>query len=185
MKATRLTYRYAKSLISLVVDKDLLDSTLSDMRLIISVCNDSREFSKLLQSPVIKTDKKLSILSEIFLGKVSETTMTFINIITSKKREIFLEGIAESFITLYKDYKNIETVTLTTASTIDLVTKNKILNYIKNRGKSEVDLTEHIDEDILGGVIIRMGDQQLDSSVSKHLKELKNSFNKNLYLKDF
>jgi F-type H+-transporting ATPase subunit delta len=111
--------------------------------------------------------------------------MTFINIITSKKREKFLEGIAESFISLYRAHKNIETVTLTTACTIDENTKSEILKYIKKNGKSEVELTEVINVDIIGGLIIRMGDKQLDASVSKNIKELKKSFNKNLYIKDF
>ena len=59
------------------------------------------------------------------------------------------------------------------------------MNYIKKNGKSEVELTEFVDENILGGVIIRMGDKQLDASVSRNIKKLKKSFNKNLYIKDF
>ena len=185
MKATRLASRYAKSLLSLVLENNSLESTLSDMKLILSVCNQNRDLSQLLKSPVVKTDKKLTILSEIFSNEVTEITMAFISIITNKKREKFLEGIAESFIFLYKIHNNIETVTLTTATAVDNSTKEEIMNYIKKNGKSEVELTEFVDEDILGGVIIRMGDKQLDASVSRNIKELKKSFNKNLYIKDF
>ena len=112
MKATKLTSRYAKSLLSLVIENNSLESTLSDMKLILSVCNQNRDLSQLLKSPVVKTDKKLTILSEIFSKEVTEITMAFISIITNKKREKFLEGIAESFISLYKIHNNIETVTL-------------------------------------------------------------------------
>ena len=185
MKATRLTSRYAKSLLTLVIENNSLEKTLEDMKLILAVCSENRDLTLLLKSPVVKSDKKLSILSDVFSKSITELTMTFINIITSKKREKFLEGIAESFVSLYKSHKNIETVTLTTACIIDENTKSEILKYIKMNGKSEVELTEVINEDIIGGLIIRMGDKQLDASVSKNIKELKKSFNKNLYIKDF
>ena len=98
---------------------------------------------------------------------------------------MYLEGIAESFISLYKYTNNIETVTLTTAPPIDENTKSEILSFIKKKGKSDVELTEIIDEDILGGMIVKIGDKQLDASVIRDIKELKKTFNKNLYIKDF
>ena len=155
------------------------------MKHIVSVCSENKDLSLLLKSPIVKTDKKISILSEIFSKSVSDVTMSFIHIITSKKREMYLEGIAESFISLYKVHNNIETVTLTTAVPIDENTKSEILSYIKKNGKTDVELTEIIDEDILGGMIVKMGDKQLDASVIRDIKELKKTFNKNLYIKDF
>jgi len=185
MKATRLSSRYAKSLLSLVVEQNKLEDALSDMKHIVSVCSENKDLSLLLKSPIVKTDKKISILSEIFSKSVSDVTMSFVQIVTSKKREMYLEGIAESFISLYKVYNNIETVTLTTAAPIDENTKSEILSYIKKNGKTDVELTEIIDEDILGGMIVKMGDKQLDASVIRDIKELKKTFNKNLYIKDF
>ena len=185
MKATRLSSRYAKSLLSLVVEQNKLEDTLSDMKHIISVCSENKDLSLLLKSPIVKTDKKMSILSEIFSKSISDVTMSFIHIITSKKREMYLEAIAESFISLYKVHNNIESVTLTTAVPIDENTKSEILSYIKKNGKTDVELTEIINEDILGGMIVKMGDKQLDASVIRDIKELKKTFNKNLYIKDF
>ena len=185
MKATRLSSRYAKSLLGLVVEQNKLEDTLSDMKHIISVCSENKDLSLLLKSPIVKTDKKMSILSEIFSKSISDVTMSFIHIITSKKREMYLEGIAESFISLYKVYNNIESVTLTTAAPIDENTKSEILSFIKKKGTSDVELTEIIDEDILGGMVVKMGDKQLDASVIRDIKELKKTFNKNLYIKDF
>ena len=139
----------------------------------------------MLKSPIIKTDKKISILSEIFSKNISETTMAFINIITNKKREMHLEAIATSFINLYKSHKNIKTVSITTAAPVSDQTKSEIMSYIKKTGGDEVELTEIVNEDIIGGVIIKMGDKQLDASVTRKIKKLKKTFNKNLYIKDF
>ena len=139
----------------------------------------------MLKSPIIKTDKKISILSEIFSKNISETTMVFINIITNKKREMHLKAIATSFINLYKSHKNIKTVSITTAAPVSDQTKSEIMSYIKKTGGDEVELTEIVNEDIIGGVIIKMGDKQLDASVTRKIKKLKKTFNKNLYIKDF
>ena len=96
-----------------------------------------------------------------------------------------MEGIAESFISLYKIHNNIETVILTTSHPIDEKTKLEILTFVKKNGKQNIEMTQEIDEELLGGMIIRMGDKQLDASVSRNIKKLKKSFNKNLYIKDF
>ena len=64
-------------------------------------------------------------------------------------------------------------------------TKSEIMSYIKKTGGDEIELTEIVNEDIIGGVIIKMGDKQLDASVTRKIKKLKKTFNKNLYIKDF
>ena len=111
--------------------------------------------------------------------------MSFINIITAKKREGLLALIASSFITLYKAHKKIETATVITADPLDEALRVETINFIKKHGEDNVELTEKVDSTIIGGAVIRMGDKQLDASVSKAISELKQIFNKNLYLQDF
>ena len=93
MRSTRLSSRYAKSLLNLVVEKNKLEDTLKDMNYIVSLCSFNKDLVLMLKSPIIKTDKKISILSEIFSKKMSETTMVFINIITNKKKKFHLEAL--------------------------------------------------------------------------------------------
>ena len=139
----------------------------------------------LLKSPIIKTDQKLAIFKEIFYDKISEISVRFINIITNKKRESLLEGIANSFITLYMAHKNIESATITTAFPLDENLRKEVIGFIKSNAEIEVNLREKVDDKIIGGAILRMGDKQLDTSVKKAITELKQSFSKNLYEKDF
>jgi F-type H+-transporting ATPase subunit delta len=111
--------------------------------------------------------------------------MMFVNIITTKKRESLLSVIAKSFISLYKAHNNIESASVTTAVPLTESLKQDIIKYIKEGSDKSVELTEVVDENIIGGAIIRMGDKQLDASVSSELSELRQMFNKNLYLQDF
>ena len=185
MKQTRATLRYAKSLFGLAIEQDILEKCKEDMQLVADTCASSKDLSLLLKSPIIKTDQKLSIFKEVFYNKMSEVSVNFVNIITNKKRESLLEGIANSFITLYKVHKNIETASVSTAIELDESLRLEILDYIKSQGKLDIELTEVVDKNLIGGAVIRIGNRQLDVSVVKAIKDLKKSFSKNLYIQDF
>ena len=185
MSQSRITIRYAKALFQLAIKEDILEQSYNDIVLLDSVCAESKELSLLLKSPIVKTDKKLKILEEIFGSKINKVTMSFINIITTKKRESLLALIASSFIALYKAHNKIETATVITAAPLDEALIAEVINFIKKHGDDNVELTEKVDSTIIGGTIIRMGDKQLDASVSKAISELRQIFNKNLYIQDF
>ena len=185
MKHSRVTIRYAKALLQLAIEQNILEQSYADMVLLNSVFKENKDLSLLLKSPIVKTDQKLSIFKQIFELKIGEVSMAFINIITTKKREALLALIASSFISLYKEHNKIETASVTTATPLDEILRAEVINFIKKHGNDNVELTEKVDENIIGGAIIRMGDKQLDASVSKAISELRQSFNSNLYLQDF
>ena len=74
---------------------------------------------------------------------------------------------------------------VTTTIPLDKDLKEKVVSFVKTKMDKDVELKEEINHDILGGAIIKVGDFQIDDSVRKQLKELKNSYNKNLFIKDF
>jgi F-type H+-transporting ATPase subunit delta len=108
-----------------------------------------------------------------------------LNIITAKKREMFIEPIAEQFLLLYKEYKGIIPVILTTAAKADDEIRNKITGLLKNFTKKEVELTEEIKSEIIGGFILKFGKYQYDDSVRKKIMKLKREFNINIYEKGY
>ena len=185
MKRSRATIRYAKALLELSIEQNSLENSYHDMVLIESVCSESRDFALLLKSPIVKADHKLKIFRQIFEGKLSNSSMMFINIILTKKRESLIRGISKSFIALYKQHNNIESASIKTAVPISQQLKEEVLSYIKSETSNSVELTEIVDAKIIGGAIIKMGDKQLDASVSTELAELRQVFNKNLYLQDY
>ena len=185
MRLSRITSRYAKSLLMMSVEKNILEEVHSDMKLLQSVCKENKGFRSLLQSPIIKTDKKNEIINKILSNSVNQLTMAFITIVTNKKRESYLEGISESFVSQYRDYKNIENVSVTTAVEMDGDIKEEILTFIDGKTDKTVELTESVDPNIMGGAIMKIGDRQIDASVLKEINKLKHKFKQNLYIKDF
>ena len=103
MKQSRATIRYAKSLISITKEQNSLETSFNDMLLVSSVCSSNKDFVNLLKTPIVKTDLKIKILNELLAKSISDLTLSFIILITKKKREILLPEIAECFIALYKN----------------------------------------------------------------------------------
>ena len=185
MNQSRATIRYAKALLQLSVEEKSLEESYADMRLLDRICLEKQgAFSFLLKSPIVKTDQKIKIICEVFANKIQKLSLDFVKIIINKKREYLLEGIAKAFIALYKDEKNIETATVTTAVPISSALKEEIVGYIKSRNNNQVELTEVVNKDIIGGAIIRIGDKELDASIATNITELRQTFNKSLYLQD-
>jgi len=185
MKDLKVSNRYAKALLELAVETNNLEDCYSDMNTILTACQESKDFYLLLKSPIIKTDKKIIIIEEVFSNKLSELTNGFIKIIISKKREAILDSVAKSFISLYKEKKNIISAKLVTATEIDSDTREEVLDFIKKKGHKNVDLQEKIDKSIIGGAIINIGNRQIDASVSNKINEMKQNFSVNLYEQNY
>jgi len=181
----KLSSRYAKSLLELSIEKGLLEKVYADMKLILNTCRENHELRTLLKSPIVKTDKKHEILEAIFGKKTESISFQFMQIIATKRREEYLEEIAESFIEQYKEHKHILTAVVTTAQGLDEELKKQVLELVKKSYNSEVELVEKVDKDLIGGFIIRVGDKQEDTSISRKLKLLYRTFNENPYIKEY
>ncbi len=185
MIETRVSYRYAKSLLDLALEKGQLEQVREDMQLVASVIRESRDLLLMLKSPVIKTDKKQEILKAVFGGKIGVITTAFIDIITAKRRESELATIAESFLNQYKANKKILTAVITTASGLDKSLRDKVMEIVKGSTQSEVELQEKIDKSLIGGFILRVGDKQVDASIIRQIKNLDRTFSENPYIKEY
>jgi len=184
MKGTRVALRYAKSLLSLADERNILEQVKDDMLTLVSVCEENSDFRDMLKSPVVKSDRKAAILKQVFEKEVCELSMTFINLVLEKRREAILGAIANSFIDLYNDLKNIVKATVVTANAITEDTRNKVLSQLKLvAGDANILIEEQVDESIIGGFVLRIGDTEYNASIANKLQQLKREFVSNPYLK--
>lgn len=177
MKSTKAASRYAKALLELAIENKKVDVIANDMKHLSSVCAENSDFIKFLNSPVVRADKKIAIFSEIF-GQFDQVTTLFVNLIFSNRREFLFAEIASSFNDQVKAYKGIVPITITSASPLTGSTKEAILSKIRGSVKGELEITEEIDAELIGGFIVRMGDNQIDASISNQLNNLKQRLTK-------
>lgn len=179
----RLAGRYAKSLIDLSLERNELDATYNDMLFLQAVCKSSKDFVSLLKSPVIPSEKKVKILDAITEGKVSPMIATFNKLLIQKNREAFLPEIITAFIQQYKDNKGIHIVTLTTASPASEELKKSIVDKIKaSTSMQNIELKPEVNENIIGGFILEVGDQLVDASIAFELNNIKMQFQNNDFI---
>jgi F-type H+-transporting ATPase subunit delta len=183
MPNPRLASRYAKSLLDLAVERKQLDEVYQDMVFMHRLCADSREFVVLLKSPVVREDKKEKILLALTQGRVSELTALFNQLLIRKGREFYLNEIVDAFIQQYKDYNQIHTVKLTTAMEVSDEIKTELVERLKtSRGLKEVELHCEVNEHIIGGFVLELGDRMIDASVAYELAKIRTRFENNDYM---
>jgi len=185
MKETRVASRYAKSLLDLALEQGNLEQAKNDMKFVLDTCKANKDFVLFLNNPIIKTDKKLSVLKEIFGNELHKISYSFLEIITRKKREEHIETIAEEFLNQYKTHKKILTAVITTAAGLDERLKKKVLEIVDNSAKSEIELIEKQNKNLIGGFVLQLGDKQIDSSIAGKITRLRRDFSENPYIKEY
>ena len=182
MADQRVAARYAKSLLDLGQEMGTLDAVKSDMDLLSKTVAESRDLRLLLRNPIVKHDKKLAILTAIFQGKVSDVTMRFFTIITQKNRESALEGMGTEFLAQYNVLQGIQSADVTSATPLTPASRAEIEKLvIQQTGLTQVKLNEKVDPELIGGFVLRVGDQQIDDSVRTSLRKMHISLQENSY----
>jgi F-type H+-transporting ATPase subunit delta len=184
MVDSKVARRYAKSLLGLASERNLTEKVFTDMELVASVCKNSRDFALLMKNPIVNTDKKDAVLKAVFTGKVDTLTLSFMDLMTRKGRESYFEGIAAEYIKIYKELKGVQVAYVKTATPLDATTREEILSIVRRTKGDKVELVESVDPSLIGGFILRVGDEQFDASVTKKLRQLKNEFDDNLYVRE-
>lgn len=185
MRIPKVASRYAKALVTLAVEQNVLDAVKKDADFVIATISASRDLRVLFASPVIKPDTKQKILNEIFASSVGELTMQFMMLLSRHRREQNTLEIFKRFIDLYRVEKNIVSASITTAVSMDEELKSEFKAMIQNITKKDVEMNESVDADIIGGYKVRVGDLELDATLSGKLKRLQTEFKDNPYVAEY
>lgn len=179
----RLAGRYAKSLIGLAIETNQLEAVYNDVLFLQSACRLSRDLVIMLKSPVVTPDKKDAVLDALTKGKVSELTTAFNRLLVKKGRETYLPEILTAFIAQYKQQKGIHTIKLTTALPVSDELKQQIVQKIQEQtALKNIELKSEVEEGIIGGFKLEIGDTLVDASILYDLNKIKGQFLNNDFI---
>lgn len=178
MAGARAAIRYAKAMLSLASDQNSAEAVNNDMKLIANTLAESKDLSEALQSPVIPSSIKKSTLLEVFKNSDKATNSLIDTLVTNNRIDI-LGHVASKYNQLFDESKGIEVATVTTAVALTADLKKKVLAKAKTLTGKDVEVENIIDESILGGFILRIGDVQYNASVANQLNKLKREFTLN------
>lgn len=175
---SRAAIRYAKALLSLAQDQNVAEAVNTDMDLITKTITDNQELELLLKNAIVKSDDKKAILSKVFSG-LNPISASLFNLLVENKRIDILAEVALKYTSLYDHYIGKETATVITAVPMTSEMELKVLAKVKELTPKSVELHNVIDETILGGFILRIGDKQYNASIANKLNTLKREFSLN------
>jgi F-type H+-transporting ATPase subunit delta len=173
MDQSKINVRYAKAFFTLAKEKGLTLELRRDAGLIASVCETSSDFILMLDSPVVKTSQKVEALKRIFTGKVNDLSLNFLLLITENKRENYIPGIFRNLEDLYRREEGIRSAVLTSALPLSESLVLQVRKILETEFDAKVELSQKVDNRLLGGFVIRVDDKQYDASLSTQLKKIR------------
>ncbi|MBC7382041.1 MAG: ATP synthase F1 subunit delta [Bacteroidia bacterium] len=173
MSEYRVSGRYAKSLIDLSQEKNILETIYTDIVAFKKATEQTPALVNMLKSPIINSDKKLTVIKEIFGKSFNPLTISFIEIVINKKREFYLIDIANAFIQQYNQINKITTARIKTATAISDAAVIEVKTFIEKQTGKKVVLETSVDPSLIGGLVIQMEDKLYDASISGKLKKAK------------
>jgi F-type H+-transporting ATPase subunit delta len=169
---SRAAVRYAKAILEMANQNGTTDQVNSDMTLMQDAWKQSKDLQMFLTNPVIKQEMKRNALLEVFPQAQKETNALF-ELLYQNKRFDLLYVITQKFQELLLVQNGIVKATVTTAIPMTAELEKQVLEKAKQMTSHQVILEHKVDESIIGGFILRVGDQQLNASVASRLQEIK------------
>lgn len=181
MTGSRAALRYAKAILSLAQDKNLAKEVNEDMDLIRKTLKSSSELRAVLKSPVVKESAKKNSLNQIFKD-VNPATSGLFRILAENNRLEILTMVTTKYTELYNDLMGIQVAKVTTAIPLTPGLEIKIQAKVKEMTGNEAEIKNVVDPSIIGGFILRVGDQQYNASVASQLSSIKRELQNNTYV---
>ncbi|MRX39325.1 ATP synthase F1 subunit delta [Flavobacterium sp. LC2016-23] len=172
MASTRAAIRYAKAILDLANSKGVAEAVNNDMKSIASAIDTNIELSTFIQNPTTKVEVKESALLEVF-ADVNGVTKGLFHLLFENKRFEILEAIALEYKKLFDESNGVEVATVTTAIPMDATLEAKVLAKVATLSDKKITIENIVDPAIIGGFILRIGDQQYNASVANRLQVLK------------
>ena len=170
---------YGDALFELAVESGQMDEMLEEARGIQKILQEDNELFKLMNHPKIVKEEKIKILEQIFKGRVQDEITGLMRMIVSKGHYGEMESVFAYFIDQVKEYKNIGTAYVTAPMPLSDSQKKQVKDkLLKTTKYVEFEMYYDVDESLIGGMVIRIGDRVIDSSVKSRLQTLTRELSK-------
>lgn len=172
MSEFKVASRYAKSLIDLAREQNALEVIHQDMLQVLKVLKENSQLRAVLGNPIIKSNKKESIIKLIFGDKIHDALKAFLSLMIKKGRANILYATGHEFIQAYNREKNIIKANVVSAMELSSEHFAQIQDIINKETHGEVILDTKIDPSLIGGFVLTIGDRQIDTSILGKLNKL-------------
>ncbi|KAB1438586.1 ATP synthase F1 subunit delta [Candidatus Galacturonibacter soehngenii] len=170
---------YGDALFELAVEQQTVYALEEEVQGVLLLLQENVELNKLMNHPKITKEEKNEIIEEIFKGRISDELTGFLHIIVTKDRYNEIANIFEYFIQRVREFKNIGLAYVSSAVELKEEQKAELIRKLLQITKFEqIDVIYTVDQTLIGGMIIRIGDRVIDSSIKTKLHEMSKNLSK-------
>lgn len=165
---------YGDALFDLAIENGQLDQVAEEIRVLKDTLAENAELLQFLNHPKISNEDKIKTIEDIFKGRFSDTTVGFLVIVVTKGRYNEIDTMTNYFLDVVREYRKIGKASVTSASELTPEQKQKIeAKLLESTDYVEFIMDYKIDPSIIGGLVIRIGDRVVDSSIKSKIELMK------------
>ncbi len=163
---------YARALLDIADKTGAADTVREELDGLTTLANRDSAFAHFLESTVIDVDQRRASLEKMFRGRLSDLVLDTLQVLNRKDRLMLLEEVTRQYVLALEESRNEVEITVTTAKPLDENSRTELMEALKRHTGAEPVVTEKVDEDLIGGMIVRVGDEKIDFSVATKLRRL-------------
>ena len=167
-----ISVRYARALLKSATDAKIEDAVYAEMQQLAKSYVEVPQLRFTIDNPMLSKDKKETLLTTAVGTKPSELTKAFIQLVLKEDRENVMQFIANSYVTLYRQQKNVIRGRLITAAAVSPETEQKMRQMVESKTNGTVEFESQVNPDIIGGFILEYDTYRMDASVKTKLNSI-------------
>lgn len=164
--------RYGTALFELAVESDKIATIEEEVIAVKQTLVEQNEIINIMNHPKITTDDTVKMVEDIYKGKISEELMGLIVLLVKKKRQTYMVDVFDAFLQLVKEHNNLVIANVTSVKELTDTQKDELVSNLKKTLNKDIEVKVNVDESIIGGLIIRIGDKIIDNSIKGKMKRL-------------
>jgi len=171
--AKLISKTYGEALFELAVEENKTDVFVEEIEGILGVLEENPEFDTLMNHPKILKEEKITVMENVFKGRISDELVGFLSLIITKDRYNEVRKILEYFLQEVKVLKGIGTAFVSSAQALRPEQQKAVEErLLATTSFNKMEMHYSVDPELIGGMVIRIGDRVVDSSVKAKLEEL-------------
>ena len=173
-----ISVRYARALLKSATDAKIEQQVYAEMQQIAKSYIEVPQLRSTIDNPMLSKDKKEALLLTAAGKAPSELMKVFIGLVLKEDRESVMQFIANSYVTLYRQQKNVIRGRLITAAAVSPETEQKMRQMVESKTNGTVEFESQVNPDIIGGFILEYDTYRMDASVKTKLNSILNTLKK-------
>lgn len=176
MKEAVIGSRYASAIYELANEINKVEETYKELKIVMEIYETNVDFKVFINHPLVQKEDKKEFISKLFLKEFSSETINILHYLVDKTRLAQIKSIVTEYLKLYYLKNQIVEAEAVFAIVPSKEQIQNLVSSLQNKVKKEVRLSTKVDESILGGVIIKIGDQIIDASIKKEIDTFRNNY---------